>query len=281
MLKFKLCAFCAVIASAFTLFLFGCGDDSGTNPGTPDTGSNECTQWGNWSLTRTATCGFTGDSTRRCQTRGIDSTETIVIDKLTGPQCVPLTYGTLNYGGQTYKTVKIGNLTWMAENLNFETESNSWCYSDSSSYCEKYGRLYTYAAAKSACPSDWRLPANEDWDDLMAAVYTVRGIGTGSARQWRHAGTRLKSETGWDTGDRYIAATNEFGFSALPGGWRGNDRSGGRFSEAELVGGWWGGTGERDTVYASRFSMRSTEDHVTEIRFLMDMGYSVRCVKED
>ena len=88
--------------------------------------------------------------------------------------------------GQTYRTVKIGNQVWMAENLNYET-ANSYCYQDSVSNCTKYGRLYTWAAAKAACPSGWHLPTEVEFKELVA---TVGGSST--------AGKMLKSTSGWD-----------------------------------------------------------------------------------
>lgn len=91
--------------------------------------------------------------------------------------------------GQKYKIVKIDRLWWFAQNLNYETE-NSHCYNDSTKYCDKYGRLYTWAAAvgkseeecgerhvcnlslpvQGVCPSGWHVPSNYEWNDLFVFV---------------------------------------------------------------------------------------------------------------
>ena len=107
--------------------------------------------------------------------------------------------------GKVYRTVKIGDQVWMAENLNFETDS-SYCYNDSAEYCAKYGRLYVWTAAMDACPSGWHLPDTAEWKTLLAAV------GGDSI-----AGTKLKSTSGWNSDGN---GTDDFGFTVLPaGGW--------------------------------------------------------------
>lgn len=131
--------------------------------------------------------------------------------------------------GRTYKIVKIGSQTWMAENLNFKTDS-SFCYNNEETNFTKYGRLYTWAVAvgksenecgygktcslpsgniQGVCPSGWHLSSRAEWETLFNAV---GGQST--------AGNVFKSTSGWyDSGN----GSDAFGFSALPAGGRDND----------------------------------------------------------
>jgi len=126
--------------------------------------------------------------------------------------------------GNTYKKVTIGTQTWMAENLNYAAD-NSVCYNNSADNCAEYGRLYDWSTALTVCPSGWHLPSNNEWDLLED---NVGGRST--------AGTKLKSSTGWkDDGN----GTNEYLFSALPGGYGNSD---GSFYGAGNYGFWWSAT---------------------------------------
>ena len=109
-------------------------------------------------------------------------------------------------GNPPPQSVKIGNLTWTKQNVSVNTQG-SWCYGNDESNCAKYGRLYTWEAAKAACAGlggKWRLPTDKEWNDL------VDHAGGGGA-----AGVKLKAKSGWKDGG---GGTDDYGFSALPGG---------------------------------------------------------------
>jgi uncharacterized protein (TIGR02145 family) len=164
--------------------------------------------------------------------------------------------------GQKYRKVKIGNQTWMAENLNHKT-GNSWCYEDNNANCKKYGRLYDWNTAKTACPTGWHLPSREEWKDIVSTA------GDGNV-----AGKKLKATSGWNVNGN---GTDDYGFSALPGGGCGSD---GNFDDAGYYGGWWTAT-EVGAGYAYGRYMNCGHDYVGEYDDDESNGFSVRCVKDN
>ena len=166
--------------------------------------------------------------------------------------------------GQSYSTVKIGEQTWMAENLNYETE-NSCCYNDSSAYCEKYGRLYAWDAAVEACPSGWHLPSESEFKALLSSVDKSK-----SAKE-------LKTTTGWYDDGENGNGTDKYGFSALPSGYK-------NFASFSNLGGitvFWSST-EDGSKKALSLSFYYNEDKafVSSWQRQIDYGYSVRCLKD-
>jgi len=164
---------------------------------------------------------------------------------------------------EKYKTVKIGEQVWMTENLNIEMEG-SVCYNNDPANCGKYGRLYNWETAMKACPSGWYLPSNEEWEKLLR--YVDGTSGTESPYKSETAGKYLKAN-----------GTNDFGFSALLGGF---GRSTGTFGYLNSIGDWWTSTAPTNTNAYRRF-MSSTADNVdyssdNKNSYL----FSVRCIKD-
>jgi uncharacterized protein (TIGR02145 family) len=167
------------------------------------------------------------------------------------------------------KSVTIGGKKWMNKNVNIETE-NSWCYENSADSCAKYGRLYTWEAAKAVCPlvgSGWRLPTREEWGELAIAAGGTGTYGTGGT-----AGKKLKSKSGWKSDGN---GTDDYDFSALPGG----GYYGGSFNNAGEGGYWWTAT-EDDSSRAYDWGMRYGNDYVDEYWNSKNYGFSVRCVRD-
>jgi uncharacterized protein (TIGR02145 family) len=155
----------------------------------------------------------------------------------------------------------------MADNLDYHVEG-SLCYENDPENCEKYGRLYNWDAAVTACPSEWHLPSYAEWNILVNLA--------GSSSM---AGGKLKAISGWsgrsngDSGN----GTDEFGFSALPGG---NGLSDGSFNYGGTGGYWWSAT-ELDGNDAARLSMSYNNDGTTLSNISKSRLYNIRCLKDE
>jgi len=181
--------------------------------------------------------------------------------------------------GKTYRTVRIGNFTWMAENLNFATDS-SVCYDNYESGCRKYGRLYDWNDAMTACPAPWRLPGDEEWNDLILAAGGQLVDDEKNKYYWKIAGKKLKSKNGWNRNDEDNTSgngTDEFGFSALPGGRENYTVFTDGFTDSGLHGYWWSAEGGKQL--ASFRSMNFNDGFVNQYYSFTTAMYSVRCLK--
>lgn len=194
---------------------------------------------------------------------------------------------------QTYKTVVIGSKTWMAENLNYADSTSSpnlkeatWCYGNNEAYCAKYGRLYTWAAAidfsesscgvghycnnnkegnRGICPIGWHLPSTTEWNALLKGISGLDYV----------AVELLMAKSDWNSG-RVPAGTDAYGFTALPAGYRSNNRNfenyGNRVS-------FWSAT-EVDKNRADFLNLENDDVNAYVKSFTKSNAYSVRCVQD-
>jgi len=173
--------------------------------------------------------------------------------------------------GKKYVYVEIGSLTWMAENLNYNA-SGSRCYNNQESNCNAYGRLYNWGTAKTICPTDWRLPSDNDWDDLMRffnPTYLDNKDG-----YCPNVGTNLKAASGWYVGV-FPKGTDDNGFTALPGGFGDLD---GDYGVGES--GYWWSESDIDANNANAGSIYSEyEDVFWGENDKYNVLLSVRCVR--
>jgi len=200
--------------------------------------------------------------------------------------------------GQTYKTVKIGEQWWMAENLNYaylqpttSMDSSSFCYDHDPAKCDEYGRLYMWSAAmdsvglfsedgkgcgwhsdcpptdtvRGVCPEGWHLP------NLAEFLVLIEAVGGSES-----AGLKLKSASGWGKkGDGTSGnGIDAFGFAALSAGAM-VKLTNIKFEELGSGTNFWGSTESKRNMYLGR-----DYDDATLYSNFEDLGFSVRCVKD-
>ena len=298
------------ITSILGVFLAACGSDSGTGSGIAQAetvyGLGECEE-SNEGVIKLVT---SENQYYKCVDGAWEETEAPVqsssgifnTDSESEYDSVKQTLKDLR-DGQTYRTAKIGDQVWMAENLNYrylgstaDLDSSSFCYDDNPANCTKYGRLYMWSAAmdsagiikgntvngcgygsecspsgtvRGVCPQGWHLPSYDEWKTLFNAV-------GGSST----AGIKLKSTSGWNWNeyeDKDGNGDDAFGFSALPAGLR--DYYGAYSYEGDYAD-FWSST-EHDGYGASGMELNYyNNDYANLFDLNNSYGFSVRCLKD-
>jgi len=176
--------------------------------------------------------------------------------------------------GQKYRTVMIGGDRWMAQNLNYETDS-SWCYENNADSCNKYGRLYNWNAAKKACPIGYHLSSHQEWVRLADTSAYIQCGTIQWKNTWPCADEILKAKNGWRGNNSN--GTDALGFSALPGGVRVD--SSGCFERIGNAGVWWTATMYGNNFWniylTSYYNNELGEDYTNKSN-----GFSVRCIAD-
>ena len=172
--------------------------------------------------------------------------------------------------GQSYGVVKIGEQTWMAANLNFET-ADSFCPEGDSRNCKRLGRLYSWAEASFVCPEGWRLPTKADFEKLIAEM--LKG---GVASSKGDAGAALKAKDGWFKKGN---GSDVLGFKALPAGFRGAD---GKFDGIGGYAYFWSATEDDEFPESLAYYLfLSFSSDVASVNAFAKADYrSVRCISQ-
>jgi len=196
-----------------------------------------------------------------------------------------LTYGSVkDIDGNSYKTIKIGTQTWMAENLKttkfndgtaipFVLSGSQWTDLTTPGYCWYnndsliYGALYNWYAVSEGnlCPAGWHVPSDQEWSILT----TFLGDETTIAGKLREAGT-----VHWLSSP--LVAANESGFTALPGGYR---SSYGIYSSIKRYGYFWSST-ENLSLDAFCRNIQYSFSYINKTSTGKQNGLSVRCIKD-
>jgi uncharacterized protein (TIGR02145 family) len=172
--------------------------------------------------------------------------------------------------GQTYKTISFKNaltdttVTWMAQNMNYKVQG-SYAYDEKESNRKELGLLYTWEAAKKACPQGWHLATDNEWSMLATKFGGMD-----------KAGGALKSIKGWTEDGN---GTNSSGFNALPAGIRRNNL----YEVMGVMGFWWTSTPTGEEGKAWGWNISYAKPLKTKVfRFPGPVSHaeSVRCVRD-
>lgn len=189
---------------------------------------------------------------------------------------------------ERYKTVKIGNQVWMVENLRTKkyndgmdiqlvtddkewegltTPAYCWYKNDADTYKAAYGNLYNWYAVSTGklCPTGWHVPTDAEWTTLTT-YWGGENV----------AGGKLKEEGTIHWKSPNTEATNESGFSALPGGCRVYH---GTFLGLGSYGGWWSASGHAEYAWDRIIGYDYSSVH--RYGFHKQGGWSVRCIKDN
>ncbi len=191
--------------------------------------------------------------------------------------------------GNLYHTVKIGTQEWLVENLKTTryrngdaipnvTNDATWAGLTTGAYCNydndivysnTYGRLYNWFVVndgRNIAPTGWHVSSDNDWLNL------VKYVGGSSI-----AGKKLKSLNGWYSDGN---GTNNFGFNALPGGWRwANTVSIVQFNDISEIAQWWT-SNESSGLSAWTWGLVYGDEEINNLLKDKKHGYSIRCVKD-
>jgi uncharacterized protein (TIGR02145 family) len=190
-----------------------------------------------------------------------------------------------------YNTVTIGTQVWMAENLKttkykdgtailLVTDGAAWaalitpgcCWynNDAATYKATYGALYNWYTVNTGklCPTGWHVPTDIEWTTLT--TFLGGELVAGSKLKETDVTHWLSPNTG---------ATNESGFTALPGGYRFGSFGNGMFFSIGVSGYWWSST-EYNTYNAWYRSVDYDGSDVYRNGSSKNNGFSVRCLRD-
>ena len=164
---------------------------------------------------------------------------------------------------QSYPTVEIGGVVWMARNLNYASRE-SYCYENLQENCDRKGKLYRWEAAMAACPDGWHLSTEFEWQALEVAI----GLPFEELEYRGNRGVREAAR---------LKRGGNLGFEVVYAGWRGYEENG-HFRSQGRNAAFWTST-EADLDHAWHRDIDTGDDMIWRSRVVKPYGLSVRCVQ--